>query len=122
MLRAAINMDCMHLTSALGRVPQHCPEFRAELKFGSARLSFSYHKLVLILPFARVSMLSVQKLSTKGLCGAEAVSTRWLLSRKACGQPVELLFILLVSMMQASPHAQGQKKGLKPSDTKVTSL
>lgn len=43
----------------------------------------------------------------------------WLVSCKAGN---ELLSLLPISMMQVSPHAQGQKKGLKLSDTEVTGL
>lgn len=42
----------------------------------------------------------------------------WCLARHAD----ELLSLLPISMMQASPRAQGQEKGLILSDTKATGL
>lgn len=44
--------------------------------------------------------------------------TVWCLARHAD----DLLSLLPISTMQASPRAQGQEKGLKLSDTKATGL
>lgn len=112
-----LHADHMHLTPVFRWDPQCCPEFRAKLMFGSARLSFSYWKLVLIL-FAHVwlwlaCITRAQKELRQSWCN-------WLVSCKA--YRCELLSLLPISMMQVSPRAQGQKKDQKLSDTKVISL